>query len=156
LVGYTSPGYIFHPLPLNDGRVAIVAIGSGFEGSGDPDVQSKRARFGMDRLLTLSEALAHPTFDMDPHGQVGYYVECLLGGYHGLDVSDLIKAVHHHSGEQNGVLGEHTLSERLSPVINGERERFRRATSLDEERYMNAFGGQSHPALSVLLKSSGA
>ena len=41
-----------------DGRVAIAAIGSGFDGSGDPAVRSKRNEYGMDRLLTLREALA--------------------------------------------------------------------------------------------------
>jgi hypothetical protein len=156
LLGYTSRGYIFHPLSLGDGRVAIVAIGSGFDGSGDPAIQSKRSRFGMDRLLTLSEALAHPTFDMDPHGQVGYFVECLLGGYHGIDVSDLVTTLLHHSMEQNGGPGEHGLADRLTAVIEGERERFQRATSLDEERYMSAFGGRPHPALNTLLTSRGA
>ncbi|HEY2524480.1 MAG TPA: hypothetical protein VGI29_05435, partial [Candidatus Binataceae bacterium] len=34
MLGYTSHGYIFHPVPLADGRVAIAAIGSGYEGSG--------------------------------------------------------------------------------------------------------------------------
>jgi len=155
LLGYTSPGYIFHPLPLDDGRVAIVAIGSGFEGSGDPQVRSKRSRFGMDRLLTLSEALAHPTFDIDPHGQVGYYVECLLGGYHGIDVSDLVTAVHHPADQHDGVVGKHDLADRLAAVTEGERERFQRATSLDETRYLSAFGGQPHPALCALLSSSG-
>jgi hypothetical protein len=155
LLGYTSPGYIFHPLPIDDGRVAIVAIGSGFEGSGDPTVQSKRSRFGMDRLLTLSEALAHPTFDMDPHSQVGYYVECLLGGYHGIDISDLVRALYHQPGKQSRALREYALADRLVAVTEGERVRFRRATSLDEARYIGAFGGQAHPSLAALL-SSGA
>lgn len=156
LVGYTSPGYIFHPLPLDDGQVAIVAIGSGFEGSGDPDVQSKRARFGMDRLLTLSEALAHPTFDMDPHGQVGYYVECLLGGYHGIDVGDLVAALHNGPEKQPGVLGKQVFADRLTGLTEGERERFQRATSLDDHRYMSVFGGKPHPALRILLNLSRA
>ncbi|MGH8337304.1 MAG: hypothetical protein ACRETL_10910 [Gammaproteobacteria bacterium] len=156
LLGYTSPGYIFHPLPLADGRAAIVAIASGFDGSGDPAVQSKRSRFGMNRLLTLSEALAHPTFDMDPHGQVGYYVECILGGYHGIDVSDLVTALDNQPGNENGVLDQHGLAGRLAAVTKGERERFQRATSLDEAHYMSAFGSQPHPALGALLSSSGA
>src|SRR5262249_48256364 len=33
ILGYTSPGYIFHPIPLDNGRVAIAAIGSGFHSS---------------------------------------------------------------------------------------------------------------------------
>ena len=153
--GYTSPGYIFHPLPLDDGRVAIVAIGSGFDGSGDPAVQSKRSRFGMDRLLTLSEALAHPTFDMDPHGQIGYYIECLLGGYHGLDVSDLIRGLRP-SDSATASPSDRVVSSRLAAVTEGERERFQRATSLDETRYARAFGGQAHPALNALIASHAA
>jgi hypothetical protein len=153
--GYTSPGYIFHPLPLEDGRVAIVAIGSGFDGSGDPAVQSKRSRFGMDRLLTLSEALTHPTFDMDPHGQVGYYIECLLGGYHGLDVSDLIRGLRP-ANTASALPDNLVLSSRLAAVTEGERERFQRATSLDDARYASAFSGQRHPALDALIASHAA
>ncbi|HEX4211416.1 MAG TPA: hypothetical protein VHY56_13550 [Candidatus Binataceae bacterium] len=156
LLGYTSPGYIFHPLPLGDGRVAVVAIGSGYDGSGDPAVQSKRARFGMDRLLTLGEALAHPTFDMDPHGQVGYYLECLLGGYHGIDVSDLVIALCPKPDAADAEAVQPDLAGLFAVVTTGERERFQRATSLDEGRYASAFGGQPHPALDSLLGSEHA
>src|SRR5262249_20140740 len=78
-LGYTSPGYIFHPLPLEDGSVAIVAIGSGFEGSGDPAVRSRRNETGMDRLLTLGEALALKSLQLDREGQLGYFVDGALG-----------------------------------------------------------------------------
>jgi hypothetical protein len=153
LLGYTSPGYIFHPLPLDDGRVAIVAIGSGFEGSGDPAVQSKRARFGMDRLLTLGEALAHPTFDMDPIGQTGYYLECVLGGYHGLDVSDLIASLPPQPEDGAGQTGELAVAARVATIAKGERERFMRATSLDEARYTQVFGAEHHPSFATIMTS---
>jgi hypothetical protein len=154
LLGYTSPGYIFHPLPIDDGRIAIVAIGSGFEGSGDPEVQSKRARFGMDRLLTLSQALAHPTFDMDPIGQTGYYVECLLGGYHGLNVTDLfanLRPILETAGTEANQCG---LAVQIAALAEGERHRFLRATSLDEERYLRIFGADRHPSLAALIAKS--
>ena len=153
LLGYTSPGYIFHPLPLDDGRVAIVAIGSGFEGSGDPEVQSKRARFGMNRLLTLGEALAHPTFDMDGAGQTGYYLECVLGGYHGLDVSDLIANLGPRFEIARGESAGQALAARIAAIAEGERERFMRATSLDEFRYAQAFGIERHPSFANLMAS---
>src|SRR2546428_550754 len=86
LLDYTSHGYIFHPVPLQDGRVAIAAIGSGYEGSGDPDVRSKRNEYGMDRVLKLREALKVRTLDLDHEGQIGYFVECILGGMHGVGV----------------------------------------------------------------------
>src|SRR5215467_14222163 len=77
MLNYTSNGYIFHPVPFRDGRVAIAAIGSGFEGSGDPEVRSKRNEFGMDRLLGLAEAMKITTLTLDHVGQLGYFVECV-------------------------------------------------------------------------------
>jgi hypothetical protein len=143
LLGYTSEGYIFHPIPLSDGRIAVAAIGSGFEGSGDASVRSKRSEYGMDRLLTLAEALDIESFDLDRDGQVGYYVECLLGGFHGLEVADLLRDL------------DDDLTRALHPrfhhVIPGERERFMAATSLDERRYRGAFGNIPHAAIRPFL-----
>src|SRR5271163_27870 len=89
LLEYTSPGYIFHPIEIDDGRIAIVAIGSGFDGSGDPGIVSRRREFGMERLLSLDESLRTDLRQFDRAGQIGYYAECILGGLHGLDVGDL-------------------------------------------------------------------
>ena len=145
LLGYTSDGYIFHPIPLDDGRVAVAAIGSGFEGSGDAAVRSKRAEYGMDRLLTLAEALRIDSFDLDREGQVGYFVECLLGGYHGLEIGDLARGL-------DGEL-ERAVKPRFDLVAPGERARFLNATSLDEPRYQCAFGASPHPALAPFLST---
>src|ERR1700687_913792 len=57
MLDYTSPGYIFHPVQIDDGRIAIIAIGSGFDGSGDPKVLSRREQHKMDRLLSLDESM---------------------------------------------------------------------------------------------------
>lgn len=146
LVGYTSPGYIFHPVELDDGRIAIVAIGSGFDGSGDPAVRSRRREFGMDRLLGIHDSLlsAFPAFDRD--GQLGYFAECLLGGLHGLSVADL--AV----GFDSDADWAAELVERFRHGADGERDRFIRATSLDPARYRARFAGPPHPSLGPLLK----
>jgi hypothetical protein len=146
LLGYTSEGYIFHPIPLSDGRVAVAAIGSGFEGSGDVAVRSKRNEYGMDRLLTLAEALSVETFDLDRDGQIGYYVECLLGGLHGLEITDLFR-------ELDDDLVQ-ALHPRFHHVVEGERERFMKATSLDEPRYRGAFGDVPHAALHSFLRAT--
>jgi hypothetical protein len=143
LLGYTSEGYIFHPIPLGDGRIAVAAIGSGFEGSGDTAVRSKRNEYGMDRLLTLAEALRLESFALDHDGQVGYYVECLLGGLHGLEIGDLFRGL---EGEL-----ERAMHPRFNQVAAGERDRFMVATSLDEVRYRGAFGDAPHAALGSLL-----
>ena len=146
LLGYTSEGYIFHPIPLSDGRVAVAAIGSGFEGSGDTSVRSKRNEYGMDRLLTLAEALRVESFDLDRDGQVGYYVECLLGGFHGLEIADLARDLNHELHQ--------ALHPRFHHLVHGERERFMLATSLDEPRYRGIFGGTPHAALHPFLNGA--
>ncbi len=146
LLGYTSEGYIFHPVPFADGRVGIAAIGSGFEGSGDSSVRSKRNEYGMDRLLTLAEAMRVDSFDLDRDGQVGYFVECLLGGWHGLDIHDLT------AGLEAGL--RDALKARMAAIAPGENERFLQATSLDDSRYRAVFTPQPHPALAAILPAS--
>ena len=145
MLNYTSHGYIFHPVPFGDGRVAIAAIGSGFEGSGDPEVRSKRNEFGMDRLLGLDEALKITTLALDHDGQVGYFVECLLGGLHGLGIGDLVA----------GLLGtdgfEIDLGRRMTGAVALERELFLQATSLDETGYHKSFPGEPAPELRTLF-----
>jgi hypothetical protein len=134
LLGYTSPGYIFHPVPLADGRVAIAAIGSGFEGSGDPAVRSRRNECGMDQLLSLDQALCVKTLKLDCAGQIGYFIECALGGLHGLNVADLLGSL------ELSELHRQEFWRAMKFAYAGERERFWRATGLDEERYGRTFG----------------
>jgi hypothetical protein len=145
MLGYTSHGYIFHPVPLEDGRVAIAAIGSGYEGSGDPAVRSKRNEFGMDRLLGLHEALSVTTLQLDRDGQVGYFVECVLGGVHGLGVADLLVGL-----EPLAELHDE-VAQRVRVVLDGEHDRFMRATSLDQAQYRRAFGEAPDSSIAPLL-----
>jgi len=144
LLGYTSPGYIFHPVPLSDGRVAIAAIGSGYEGSGDPAVRSKRNELGMDRLLSMREAMEVRSFELDRAGQAGYFAECVLGGMHGLAVDDLMTGV----DLETDWGGE--LMHRFMLAAPGELERFMRASSLDHPRYRAQFTGVAHQCLARL------
>jgi len=146
ILGYTSHGYIFHPIPLDDGRVAIAAIGSGFHFSGHADVISKRREFNMDKLLTCPEALALTHLPIDREGQIGYYAECLLGGVHGVAVGDLM-ASFDADAEWTRDLARH-----FRKAAEGERERFLRATSLDGPRYRARFGDGCAPSLAPLLK----
>jgi hypothetical protein len=136
MLNYTSHGYIFHPVPFRDGRVAIAAIGSGFEGSGDPAVRSKRSEFGMDRLLSLNDTLKLTTLALDHDGQVGYFVECVLGGLHGLGVGDLISGI-----SLDGDYGIDFFMQRLASAVPLERNLFLQATSLDETTYRKNFPG---------------
>ena len=148
LLGYTSPGYIFHPVPLADGRVAIAAIGSGYEGSGDPAVRSRRNELGMDRLLSMREAMEVRSFELDRAGQAGYFAECVLGGMHGLAVDDLMMEFDLETDW--GV----ELIRRFMLAAPGELERFMRASSLDDARYRAQFTGVAHECLALLCASA--
>jgi len=145
LVDYTSPGYIFHPIQIDDGRVAIIAIGAGFEGSGDPRIRSRREELGMDRLLSLEEALGLAIPDFDRAGQIGYYAECILGGLHGVAVGDLT------SRFDPDARWLRELTDHFGRVATGERARFIEATSLDHARYEGRFPTR-HESLDALLK----
>ncbi len=146
---YTSPGYIFHPVAIDDGRVAITAIGSGFEGSGDPRVVSRRREFGMVRLLSLEESLRVELPDFDRAGQIGYYAMCVLGGLHGVDVADLA------AGFDADAEWTRDLAAHLGPIAAGERERFLEATSIDASRYGERFSSRRTPDFAALLKLAG-
>jgi hypothetical protein len=151
MLDYTSPGYIFHPIEIDDGRVAIIAIGSGFEGSGDPAIVSRRQQYKMDRLLSLDESLRTEIPGFDRAGQIGYYAECVLGGLHGVDVGDLA------SGFDADADWVRDLAAHLGPIAAGERERFFEATSIDATRYGERFSFSLLRAASLvaLLKLAG-
>lgn len=148
MLGYTSPGYIFHPIEIDDGRIAIVAIGSGFDGSGDPAIVSRRREFGMDRLLSLEESMRTEMPGFDRAGQVGYYAECVLGGLHGLGISDLV------SKFDTDAVSVRELAAHLGPIARDERERFIQATSLDVARYGERFSSRDESSLAALLELS--
>jgi len=149
MLDYTSPGYIFHPIEIDDGRIAIVAIGSGFDGSGDPGIVSRRREFGMERLLSLDESLRTDLRQFDRAGQIGYYAECILGGLHGLDVGDLAAGFEPDAGCAR------ELADHLGPIARGERERFLEATSLDAVLYDERFSIRRPPSMAAFLKLAG-
>jgi len=146
MLNYTSHGYIFHPVPFRDGRVAIAAIASGFDGSGDPAVRSRRNEFGMARLLGLREALAVTSLPLDHDGQLGYYVECMLGGLHGLAIEDLVAGLERADG-----LAENFVR-RLAATVPLEYELFLQATSLDEKAYRSIFPGVPVDGVQALFR----
>jgi hypothetical protein len=151
MLDYTSPGYIFHPIEIDDGRIAITAISSGFEGSGDPKIVSRRQQFGMDRLLSLEESVRAGVPGFDRAGQIGYYAECILGGLHGLDAGDLAPRF-----DPDAELVRE-LAAHLGPIAAGERDRFIEATSLDAARYAERFSSVARraPSLTAILELAG-
>ncbi|MDO8433260.1 MAG: hypothetical protein Q7S58_12705 [Candidatus Binatus sp.] len=149
LLDYTSPGYVFHPVEIDDGRVAIIAIASGVDGSGDPAIRSRREEFAMHRLLSLEDALQLELPGFDRAGQIGYFAECLLGGLHGVAIHDLAESI---AGDARCAA---ELAEWISLHHASERDRFIRATSLDIARYGARFPASAHPSMSALLKLAG-
>jgi len=149
MLDYTSPGYIFHPIEIDDGRIAIIAIGSGFDGSGDSKIVSRRQQYKMDRLLTLDESMRVEISGFDRVGQIGYYAECLLGGLHGVDVGDLT------AGFDAEAACVSELAAHLGPIAAGERERFLAATSIDAQRYRERFSRTRPANLATLFKLAG-
>jgi hypothetical protein len=147
MLDYTSPGYIFHPIEIDDGRIAIIAIGSGFDGSGDAAIVSRRREFGMDRLLSLQESICVELPGFDRAGQIGYFAECILGGLHGVDVDDL-------ANFEAGAVWVHELAAHLGPISDGERTRFLAATSLDAALYGERFRPRDRSRLAALLALS--
>ena len=87
----------------------------------------------MDRLLPLPAALSVNSFSLDPAGQVGYFVECILGGSHGLAVADLAAGL-----DPESALGVE-VARRVGAALPRERALFMEATSLDEAGYRRAF-----------------
>ncbi len=146
LLGYTSPGYIFHPLEFDEGFTGIIAIGSGFEGSGAAEVISRRRECGIDRFIRLPEVLEgrHP-LAVDRPAQIGYFVECLLGAWHGLDLGDLLEQV-----ELDGAWAR-DLVRALKSASRDEPGYFLAATSLSDYRYRERFRGGDPQLLSPLF-----
>jgi hypothetical protein len=145
-VGATSPGYVFHPVPLDDGRIAIIAVGSGYEGSGDPEVTSWRRKYGIERVMPIREALAHTRFEIDRAGQLEYIAECLLGGFHGLDIGDLAESL------DPDAEFTREIASRVARAAEREHELFAQATSLDAARYRSRFAAPRHQGVEMLLK----
>ena len=99
----------------------------------------------MDRLLGLQEALTIKTLALDHDGQVGYFVECVLGGIHGLGIGDLLAGM-----SAAGRLGG-DFAQRLTDAVPLELEFFLQATSLDETRYRKSFTGIPTQGLQALF-----
>ncbi|HEY2664124.1 MAG TPA: hypothetical protein VGI47_07265 [Candidatus Binataceae bacterium] len=147
LLNYTSPGYIFHPVGIEGAGIGLVAIGSGYDGSGHRSVTSRRREFAMDRLLGVAEALG---IAPDREGQLDYFTECILGGMHGLNVDDLIDE----NADGSGVFAE--IAQRVAAAAPAESLRFFEATSLREAAYARAFAPVAEGRFSRMLRSARA
>jgi hypothetical protein len=130
LVGYTSPHALPHPVRIDSERVAITFLAPGREGSGSERVVPTRVRTGTTGLMTFPEV-----WQRKPHRpQLDYFLACLLGGVHGMNVRHLLVPL----------AGEHGLAQRVREALAAETRRevarFLEATGLDTAAYWQAFG----------------
>ena len=130
ITGYTSPHYIPHPVRLAEAGYAVIFLAPGPQGTGTPDVVSIRQQTGINTILSTAETWRRKPND----DQIVYFLSCLLGGVHGINVRDFLASVW-----DNRVLAE-TLYQRIQPVLAEEVECFLHTTGLTPEQYASAFG----------------
>jgi len=130
MTGYTSPHYIPHPVRLAKAGYALIFLAPGPKGTGTPDVVSIRQQTGIDTILNTAE-----TWRRKPNeDQTVYFLSCLLGGAHGINVRDFLASV----GENRDLT--EMLSQRIRPVLAEEVACFLQTTGLKPEPYTQAFG----------------
>jgi hypothetical protein len=129
LTGFTSSHYIPHPVQLAGGSRALIFVAPGFEGTGADEVISVRQETGIREMMNTCEAWRRkPNED-----QLAYFLSCLLGGVHGIDVSDLLLSVK----EEPSLAAR--LREGLNKGLAEELERFLLTTGLSHEDYRRTF-----------------
>ncbi|MFI5366672.1 MAG: hypothetical protein ACHQ4J_13730 [Candidatus Binatia bacterium] len=130
LVGYTSPHSLPHPVRLDDERVAITFLAPGREGSGSERIVPVRVRTGTTTLMTIPEA-----WHRKPNRtQLAYFLACLLGGVHGINIQDMLEPLAEERGLSQRIRGA------LADELRHEVARFLESTSLDTTSYWQAFG----------------
>ena len=130
ITGYTSPHYVPHPIRLVEAGYALIFLAPGPLGTGTPDVVSIRQQTGINTILNTAE-----TWRRKPNeDQMAYFLSCLLGGAHGINVRDFLASV-----GDNRSLAE-MLSQRIRPVLAEEVACFLQTTGLKPEQYTQAFG----------------
>ena len=89
LTGFTSPHYIPHPVRLAEVGYALIFLAPGFEGTGSDEVVSVRQQTKIPAVMNTSK-----TWRQKPNDdQLSYFLSCLLGGVHGVNVQDLLASV---------------------------------------------------------------
>ena len=130
ITDYTSPHYIPHPVRLAEAGYALIFLAPGPRGTGTPEVVSIRQQTGINTILSTAETWRRKPND----DQIAYFLSCLLGGAHGINVRDFLTSV-----GDNRELAE-TLYRRIRPVLTEEVECFLQTTGLTPEQYTQAFG----------------
>jgi hypothetical protein len=98
---------------------------------------------GIDSLMTLEQALAFTRLEIEPAGQLGYFLECILGGAHGLFVGDLLAGM-------DGTAAQ--VARLLEQAIEDEQRHFLDATALSAASYRDIFGTIAQSGIQPLFE----
>jgi hypothetical protein len=129
LTGFTSPHYIPHPVRLDAQGCALIFLAPGVEGTGADDVIAVRQETGIPTVMNMNE-----TWRRKPNeDQLTYFLSCLLGGAHGLNVRGLLP-----THEDPALVTQ--IREQLTQRLAVEREQFLAVTTFSREQYQQAFG----------------
>ena len=130
LTGFTSPHYIPHPVQLAEEQCALIFLAPGVEGTGANEVISVRQETRIHEVMD-----ATTTWRYKPNeDQFSYFLSCLLGGVHGVNVRDLLPP----AAKEPPLVKR--LRERLCHSLADERAQFLVATGLSLEHYQRVFG----------------
>lgn len=130
LTGFTSPHYIPHPVRLAEAAYALIFLAPGSEGTGSDTVISVRQQTEIQEVMSTSETWRRKPND----DQLSYFLSCLLGGAHGVNVRDLLVSV---SDDPHLTT---LLRNRLRLELQEEVAHFLTVTSLSLESYEKEFG----------------
>lgn len=130
LIDYTSPHYIPHPICLENTEYALVFLAPGFEGTGADNIIAIRQQTNIPTVMSLAEAWRRKPND----DQIAYFLSCLLGGVHGINIRDLGLTI-----REEPILIEQ-IKNRLGEILNREKELFLTTTSLTPTNYHQIFG----------------
>jgi len=130
LTEFTSAHYIPHPVRLMHNACALIFLAPGFEGTGSDEVIAVRQQTSIQRVMNTSE-----TWRRKPNeDQLAYFLSCLLGGVHGINVHDLLVPVR----EEPNL--EQALRKKIEQSLREELDCFLTTTGLSREKYRRAFG----------------
>jgi len=129
LTKFTSAHYVPHPLQVVGEEYALIFLAPGFEGTGSDQVISVRQQTGIQKVMKTSEAWKRKPND----DQLAYFLSCLLGGVHGINVRDLLTPV-----REEPTL-DRTLREKIELGLQDEEDCFLATTGLSQAKYYQSF-----------------
>ena len=132
-IKYTSSHYIPHPLLIKNLGYAITFIAPGKYGTGNANKQSRKEREEIFHLMNVIDVLKRN--DVNKVEFLEYFLECILGGVHGINIRDIIDSVSEDS-EFFNILQKILTKE----LIIEEKKQFANTIFGNLERYEYIFG----------------